>query len=193
MAGAITPVPGGVGPMTIACLLLNTLQAACAQHGLPRRRFNRWRDALSPRWFCGACRRGFEFAGEVAAVSLPGVGDLIERLGAELLRRARDRAAAERAIEFHRRLVVGQRPDHEALQAALHQILARGGEQSAAEAEPLEFRTQIKLVDFAVIEQAARAVAAVIGVAGDRLAELQDGDAAAFADGADPTSPVRGG
>ncbi|MEJ0063812.1 MAG: bifunctional methylenetetrahydrofolate dehydrogenase/methenyltetrahydrofolate cyclohydrolase FolD [Alphaproteobacteria bacterium] len=30
-AGAITPVPGGVGPMTIACLLRNTLQAACAQ------------------------------------------------------------------------------------------------------------------------------------------------------------------
>ena len=27
-AGAITPVPGGVGPMTIACLLLNTLNAA---------------------------------------------------------------------------------------------------------------------------------------------------------------------
>lgn len=34
-AGAITPVPGGVGPMTIACLLLNTLGAACRQHGLP--------------------------------------------------------------------------------------------------------------------------------------------------------------
>jgi methylenetetrahydrofolate dehydrogenase (NADP+) / methenyltetrahydrofolate cyclohydrolase len=34
-AGAITPVPGGVGPMTIACLLLNTLSAACAQKGLP--------------------------------------------------------------------------------------------------------------------------------------------------------------
>lgn len=34
-AGAITPVPGGVGPMTIACLLLNTLRAACAQKGLP--------------------------------------------------------------------------------------------------------------------------------------------------------------
>jgi methylenetetrahydrofolate dehydrogenase (NADP+) / methenyltetrahydrofolate cyclohydrolase len=28
VAGAITPVPGGVGPMTIACLLRNTLQAA---------------------------------------------------------------------------------------------------------------------------------------------------------------------
>ena len=34
-AGAITPVPGGVGPMTIACLLLNTLYAACMQNGLP--------------------------------------------------------------------------------------------------------------------------------------------------------------
>ena len=34
IAGAITPVPGGVGPMTIACLLLNTLRAACAQNGL---------------------------------------------------------------------------------------------------------------------------------------------------------------
>lgn len=34
-AGAITPVPGGVGPMTIACLLLNTLRAACTQRGLP--------------------------------------------------------------------------------------------------------------------------------------------------------------
>jgi methylenetetrahydrofolate dehydrogenase (NADP+)/methenyltetrahydrofolate cyclohydrolase len=35
VAGALTPVPGGVGPMTIACLLLNTLRAACAQHNLP--------------------------------------------------------------------------------------------------------------------------------------------------------------
>jgi methylenetetrahydrofolate dehydrogenase (NADP+) / methenyltetrahydrofolate cyclohydrolase len=35
VAGAVTPAPGGVGPMTIACLLLNTLRAACAQKGLP--------------------------------------------------------------------------------------------------------------------------------------------------------------
>lgn len=35
VAGAVTPVPGGVGPMTIACLLLNTLRATCAQKGLP--------------------------------------------------------------------------------------------------------------------------------------------------------------
>ena len=36
VAGAITPVPGGVGPMTIACLLANTLTAACARRGLPK-------------------------------------------------------------------------------------------------------------------------------------------------------------
>lgn len=35
VAGAITPVPGGVGPMTIACLLANTLTAACRAQGLP--------------------------------------------------------------------------------------------------------------------------------------------------------------
>jgi methylenetetrahydrofolate dehydrogenase (NADP+)/methenyltetrahydrofolate cyclohydrolase len=35
VAGAITPVPGGVGPMTIACLLANTIRAACAAAGLP--------------------------------------------------------------------------------------------------------------------------------------------------------------
>ena len=34
VAGAITPVPGGVGPMTIACLLRNTLGAACRQNGI---------------------------------------------------------------------------------------------------------------------------------------------------------------
>ena len=34
VAGAITPVPGGVGPMTIACLLKNTLEAAQMQHNL---------------------------------------------------------------------------------------------------------------------------------------------------------------
>jgi methylenetetrahydrofolate dehydrogenase (NADP+)/methenyltetrahydrofolate cyclohydrolase len=35
VAGAITPVPGGVGPMTIACLMVNTLRAACALARLP--------------------------------------------------------------------------------------------------------------------------------------------------------------
>jgi len=34
VAGAITPVPGGVGPMTIACLLANTLTACCRSNGL---------------------------------------------------------------------------------------------------------------------------------------------------------------
>jgi methylenetetrahydrofolate dehydrogenase (NADP+) / methenyltetrahydrofolate cyclohydrolase len=35
VAGAITPVPGGVGPMTIACLLANTVRSACALANLP--------------------------------------------------------------------------------------------------------------------------------------------------------------
>ena len=34
VAGSITPVPGGVGPMTIACLLRNTVLAACMRRGL---------------------------------------------------------------------------------------------------------------------------------------------------------------
>jgi methylenetetrahydrofolate dehydrogenase (NADP+)/methenyltetrahydrofolate cyclohydrolase len=36
IAGAVTPVPGGVGQMTVACLLVNTLRAACAIAGLPK-------------------------------------------------------------------------------------------------------------------------------------------------------------
>ena len=34
VAGAITPVPGGVGPMTIACLLRNTLVAGCRRRNI---------------------------------------------------------------------------------------------------------------------------------------------------------------
>jgi methylenetetrahydrofolate dehydrogenase (NADP+) / methenyltetrahydrofolate cyclohydrolase len=36
VAGAVTPVPGGVGPMTIACLLANTVIATCRSAGLPQ-------------------------------------------------------------------------------------------------------------------------------------------------------------
>ncbi len=39
-AGAITPVPGGVGPMTIACLLHNTLTATCRQLGIPEQDYS---------------------------------------------------------------------------------------------------------------------------------------------------------
>jgi methylenetetrahydrofolate dehydrogenase (NADP+)/methenyltetrahydrofolate cyclohydrolase len=41
IAGAITPVPGGVGPMTIACLLANTVRAACALAGMQMPSFSR--------------------------------------------------------------------------------------------------------------------------------------------------------
>ena len=161
VAGAITPVPGGVGPMTIVCLLVNTLRAACAQAGLPP-------------------------PASVIRFSYSSRTRPCRARGCRISPTARHRLAAERAVEFDRVLVFRQRPHDQRFQRALRQIAPRGGEQPAAEAEPLEFRPQIKLVDLAVIVEAARAVAAVIGVAGDLVAELQERDAAAFADGRFP-------
>src|ERR1051325_1436245 len=71
---------------------------------------------------------------------LPAERDLIETLLPEALRGACDRAAAERLVECDGGLVVGERPDHQALEAALRQIAPRRGEQSPPETEPLEFR-----------------------------------------------------
>src|ERR1700749_104162 len=142
--------------------------------GWNRRRFDR------PSW-----------PGVIAVGSLvgPGEGDLVERLGAELFRRARHHAAAEGAVELRRRIVVGQRPDHHALEDALQQVAAGRGKGAAAEAEALEFRAQIKLVDLALEMKAAGAVAAVIGIARDFVTEYQHANAAAFADRAIP--PLR--
>src|SRR5262249_35218347 len=67
-----------------------------------------------------------------------------------------------------------------------HEVAPRRREQPPAEAQPLEFGAQIELVDLAVILQAACAVAAVIGVARDGVAERQQRDAAALADRAVP-------
>src|SRR6516162_3866414 len=81
----------------------------------------------------------------------PGEGDFVEGAGAEAFGGAGHRLAAERPVEADRRLVVRERPDHQALQSALHQVAPRRGEQLAAEAEALEFRPQVKLVDLAVV------------------------------------------
>src|SRR6266516_2679535 len=116
----------------------------------------------------------------------PGEGDFVEGAGAEPFGGAGHRLAAERPIEADGRLVVRERPDHQALQPALHQVAPRRGEQLAAEAEALEFRPQVELVDFAVVIQAARAVAPVIGITGHAFAECQHHDPAAFANRAVP-------
>src|SRR5262249_53223812 len=79
-----------------------------------------------------------------------------------------------------------QRPHHQALHPALHEIAPRRGEQAPAEAEPLELGPQVKLVDLAIVMQAARPVAAVVGVTRDGVAERQQRDAAALADRALP-------
>src|SRR5215831_8351051 len=89
---------------------------------------------------------------------LPGERHLVERLLAEALGGACHRTAAQRAIELDCGIVVGQRPDHQAAQPALGEVAPRRGEQPAAEPEALEFRSQIELVDFAVVGEAARAV-----------------------------------
>src|SRR5215471_8786706 len=119
----------------------------------------------------------------------PGEGDLVERFWPEALRRACDHAPAERTVKLGGRIVIRQRPHHHALQAALGEIAARRVEQAPAETETLEFRTQIELVDFALEMQAARAVAAIIGIAGHLVAKHQHADAATFADRAVP--PLR--
>src|SRR6266487_2679050 len=117
---------------------------------------------------------------------LPGEGDFVEGAGTEAFGGAGHRLATERPVEADRRLVVRERPDHQALQAALHQVASRRGEQLAAEAEALEFRPQVELVDLAVVIQAARAIAPVIGVTGHAFAECQHRDSAAFANRAVP-------
>src|SRR5215813_1489687 len=116
----------------------------------------------------------------------PGEGDFVEGAGAEAFGGTSHRLATERPVEADRRLVVRERPNHQALQSALHQVAPRRGEQLAAEAEALEFRPQVKLVDLAVVIQAAGAIAAVIGVTGHAFAECQHHDPAAFANRAVP-------
>jgi len=126
-------------------------------------------------------------AGSLATGSvLPAERHLIEALGAEALRGARDRAAAERLVEADRRLIVGQRPDHQAFEPALRKIAPRRRKQPSPEAKPLEFRAEIKLVDLAIVEQTARAIAPVVRVTRDAIAELQQRNAASLGDGVLP-------
>src|SRR5438309_161063 len=107
----------------------------------------------------GAGGQGFGAHQEPVSAG-PGESDLVERLRPELFRGACHHAAAEGAIELGGGIVVGKRPDHHALEAALQQVAARGSEQPAAEAEALKLRSQIELVDLAFEVQAAGAVAA---------------------------------
>src|ERR1700743_2867946 len=75
------------------------------------------------------------------ALICPGEGDLVERLRPEPFRGAPHHPPDKRAIEFGGTIVVGERPDHHALQTALHEVTLGRREQAAAEAQPLELRT----------------------------------------------------
>ena len=128
-----------------------------------------------------------------ATSAIPAEGDLVENARAEFFRRTGHGLAAKRAIKLDGGVVFRQRPDDQRFQPALRQVAARGREQAAAEAEPLEFRPQIKLVDLAVIMQAARAVCVRNWRSPrDLLAELQQRDAAAFCELRCPTKQRRG-
>src|SRR5581483_2765473 len=89
------------------------------------------------------------------ASAVPAVGDLVEHARTEAFGGTGNRPATEGAIEFHRRVVVRERPDHQALHPALHEIAAGGAEQATAEAKALEFRPQVKLINLAFVVQAA--------------------------------------
>src|SRR5215813_7645051 len=120
--------------------------------------------------------------------ALPGVGDFVQDLAAKPLGGACDCATAQVAIETDGVFIVGQRPDHEAAHPALAQIASRRLKQLAAKAETLKFGPEIKLINLAVVIQAAGAVASVVGVARDCVAEHQNGNAAAPPDRALPPS-----
>src|SRR5688500_11826368 len=60
--------------------------------------------------------------------AIPAVSDLVEHAAAEALRGAGDSAPPERAIKFHCGVVVGKRPDHQALHPALRKVTPCGGE-----------------------------------------------------------------
>src|SRR5690348_18125686 len=86
----------------------------------------------------------------------PGEGDLVERFRPEPLRGASDHAAAKGAVKFGGGVVVRERPDHHATQAALAEVPLGGGEEAPAEAQTLKFRAQIELVDFTLDRKSTR-------------------------------------
>ena len=124
--------------------------------------------------------------------AVPAEGDLVEHARAEFFRRAGDGLAAERAIELDRGVVFRQRPDDQAFNPLCARSRRAAVNRRAAEAEPLKFGPQIELVDFAVVVQAARAVASVIGVARDLVAERQDARCGCLCGWRCPTNPGRG-
>src|SRR5690606_27986451 len=87
--------------------------------------------------------------------------------------------AAHGAVERAGPLIVGQRPDGEALDAARRHVRPAGVEQFAAEPDALEMRAHIDFVDFALYLQHGRAVPAEAGIAHDLIAGGQDDDATA--------------
>ena len=90
-------------------------------------------------------------------------------------------------------IIVGQRPDGDAPGAAVAQIVAHGPEQARAEAKPLIFGREVKLIDLALRRDGAVAAAAVGRIAGDRLADIEHDERASAADGREPPARAASG
>ena len=134
IAGAITPVPGGVGPMTIACLLANTVRAACAIAGLrapalgqgptdDRRRGNGGEEVGTPTDSDGGRLSYLDVAAPPALSHFRRRRPCRER-GCRAVRKSAPRPAAEGAMK-PLRARYPTTPHHHALQAALDQVPAR--------------------------------------------------------------------
>src|SRR5690606_40292115 len=99
--------------------------------------------------------------------SVPDESDLAQSLAIEDLNGICRVAAANTLIEGQSRIVVLQYPYDQTVEAMRLEHLVRCLEESATEAYALIFRTKVKLVDFAVLLEILRTIAAQCGVASD--------------------------
>src|SRR4051812_48532526 len=113
----------------------------------------------------------------------PAEGDLLQRGVAEALDGRIDRLAAEAPVEAAGALIVGERPDDQALDVVAGEIAPDGIEQPPAEADALIFGAQVEFEDLALERQAGGAIAAIGRVAGDDAAEREHHDPRLAVDG----------
>src|SRR5215468_6146842 len=101
----------------------------------------------------------------------PAKGDLRQRRVAELLDAGVHRMATEPTVEAAGALIVRQRPDHQRAHLVSGEIAPDRREQPPAEAQTLEFRTDVELENLAMVRQARSSIAPIGCIAGDDLSE----------------------
>ena len=115
---------------------------------------------------------GEEVLQRLLAAAAPGVGDLGELHVTEALAGTGDLASPGVAIELAGIVVLGERPDDDAVEAEPGQLAPRGEEQPRAEADALILGQEIDLVDLALLDEVAGAVRPERRIAADRATDL---------------------